>query len=104
MFSVVKVIGFIVLLCSVSTQAQERYTKEEERSLNATLRELVGVQKKCAVGFIQGYEHYTYPHCVQYNRDKGFCKNYKGKVPTSVIDTAFNICNIQWLGNVAVNE
>ncbi|ARN74039.1 hypothetical protein [Oceanicoccus sagamiensis] len=76
-------------------EAKERYTPTEKTLIKTTLQQLQGRKKTCVVSFIKGYEVYTYPHCMQYRKDKAFCNQYKGSVPTSVVDTAFDICDVE---------
>ena len=86
----------ISTLLSLSTYGTERYTGEEKEIIQRTLKALDGEQLKCVASFMKGYEVYTYPHCTQYNSDKEICKKYKNSVPTSVVDTAFHICSVNW--------
>ena len=62
----------LISLSSLSTGAVERYSPAEKALMKDALSVLEGREKQCVVSFIQGYEFYTHPHCIQYNKDKDF--------------------------------
>ena len=86
----------LVLLVPHDSVAQDRYSEEEVATMNRVLWALEGKKRQCAHDFIKGYEYYAYPHCMKYNRNPRICKQYKGKVPHSVIESAFDICKVDW--------
>jgi len=88
---------FLLLCAPALSDEGGRYTQLEQQRMLELMRSLEGKQRKCVSSFVRGYEVYAYPHCMKYRNDKSFCKQYKNTVPISVVDTAFDICDVQWL-------